>query len=434
MKRVAMSRLLSLLCLGLLVLGSESSWRVDAQETDDPAAFKAQVEELLNQLDGKTLAGRNQAEKQLIELGQAALPLLPSPEAASSPEAKQRLARIRTKIIQSQAQAEVQSPIKLVKLSDISTLGEALEAISRDCDIEFEHAADPKTAIKPAVSALPFWQSLDYVLDQADLDIDFYGSQDKTFALVPRSENRPSRFDSAAYADDFRLEPTIVTSRRVLSDEALSGMNVEMELSWKPDLFPVGITIPLKQLTAKLDDGATIHSSTPEGKIDIAPSKNLATTSMQLPLSLPAGRPTKIVALSGKLQSMLPGVVKTFDFPLKDGTATKTEDLVTVKLEGIRRSGALHELRVAVDVRNAGKAMESHRGWLLGNTIRCVKSDGTTETHLGYEMYRHNEEGIGLSYLFDLGESLDAWTLSYTTPTAVTHSEIDFVIRDVPMP
>ena len=105
-----------------------------------------------------------------------------------------------------------------------------------------------------------------------------------------------------------------------------------------------------------------------------------------------------------------------------------------MKLEGIRKQGALHELRVAVDVRNAGKAMESHRGWLLGNQIKCTKPDGTTESHLGYEMYRHNDEGIGLSYLFDLGDSPDAWTLIYSTPTAVTQTEIDFVIRDIPMP
>ncbi len=405
-----------------------------AQEPEKPDPLKDQVQQLLGELDGKTLAGRNQAEKDLIGLGHDALQYLPPEDAPLSPEAKQRLIRIRAKIATTTAKVEVQSQSKMIGLNDAATLGDALEAISRDSGIEFDHQADKDKPIKPYVGSLPFWQALDYVLDQAELDIDFYGSEDATLALVPRAEKRPSRFDSAAYAEAFRLEPTIVTSRRVLSDESLSGMNVELSLSWKPDLFPVGITVPLKQLSAKLDDGATIGSSSPDGKIDIAPSKDLATTSMQLPLNLPAGRPTKIVAISGKLQSMLPGAIKEFAFPLRSGPTSKSEDLVTVKLEGIRKSGALHELRVAVDVRNAGKAMESHRGWLLGNQIKCTKDDGTTESHLGYEMYRHNDEGIGLSYLFDLGDSPDAWTLIYSTPTAVTQTEIDFVIRDIPMP
>lgn len=403
---------------------------------DDPSAetTDAQVQRLIEQLDAPQLAQRSAAEQALIQLGEPALRFLPAAGARLPAEVAQRLERIRIRIANQAARDSVVKSSADVRLGDAATLGAALEAISRDSGIEFDHMADETSPIAPYPAALPFWNAVDHVLDQAALDIDFYAGEDRTLALTARMPNRPSRVDSAAYAGIYRLEPVIVTSRRILRDPALSGLSVELEISWRPDAHPVGITLPLSQVAAKLDDGVTVRAQQVDGTIDIAPSSEIAMTTIQLPLSLPAGRPAKIVALSGRIQSMLPGDVKPFDFPLKLGTQTQTADFVTVRLEQIRKNGALHEIRLGVEYKSPGKAMESHRGWLLSNEVYVAMADGSRQDHLGYELYRHNETGLGIGYLFDIGDAPGEAKLIYKTPTAVVHNEIDFVIQDIPMP
>ena len=429
----AMAKLLLSFMLGLVMVS-----QLIAQESDDnpdAAAIKTEVQRLVRELDAPQLARRNAAEQALQKIGDDALPFLPKPEEPSSPEVKQRLERLRTRIAKQSAGTKVEKQSTTdVRLGDAATLGEALEAISRDSGIEFEHMAKAETPITPFPSALPFWHAIDHVLDEAKLDVDFYSGDTKTIALQARAPGRPSRVDSAAYAGLYRLEPVIVTSRRILQNMSLSSMNVEVEISWKPDAHPVGITLPLSQITAVMDDGATVKAQQSAGTIDIAPSDEIAMSTIQLPLALPAGAPTKITSLSGKLQSMLPGEIKPFVFALKEGAKTLSEDFVTVKLEELRKNAGLHEIRLGVEYKSPGKAMESHRGWLLGNEVYVEMPDGSRQDHLGYELYRHNENGIGIGYLFDIGDTPGEAKLHYKTPTAVIQNEIDFVIQDIPLP
>ncbi|MGV3485529.1 MAG: hypothetical protein ACO1RT_14020 [Planctomycetaceae bacterium] len=398
------------------------------------ANTQAEVQRLVEELDAPQLSRRNAAEQALIKLGEPALQWLPPPDRQLPGEVKQRLVRIRDRIARQAATASVAKGPNEIRLGTAATLGAALEAISRDSGVEFEHTADEDKPIAPYDTPLTFWNALDHVLDQADLDVDFYAGEDGEIALRPRAPDRPNRVDSAAYTGIYRLEPIVVTSRRILRDAKLSGLGVELEVSWNPNSHPVGITLPLKQIAAELDDGAVVRAQHSEGTIDIAPSNEIAMTTIQLPLALPAGRPQKIKALSGRIQSMLPGAIKPFEFPLKLGIQTQTADFVTVRVEEIRKNAGLHEIRLGVEYKSPGKAMESHRGWLLGNEVYVTMPDGGRQDHLGYELYRHNENGLGIGYLFDVGDSPGEAKLIYNTPTAVIQNEIDFVIQDIALP
>ena len=416
-----------LLLFAIVVRADEGSLPVNE-------SLESRVQQLIQELDASQLAQRNAAEQALQELGEEALPFLPAAGTTLPPEVTKRVERLRVRIAKNSATKVASKKLKEILLGNAATLGEALEAISRASGIEFSDVPNAEQKIDPFGSPLPFWHAVDYVLDQVDLDIDFYSGEAGTISLCPRAENRPNRVDSAAYAGIYRLEPVIVTSRRILRDASLSGMSVELEVAWKPDSHPIGISLPFVHLLAKLDDGASVGSPEPDGAIDIAPSDEVATTTIQIPLNLPAGRPTKIVSLSGKIISMLPGEIKQFDFPLKIASQTQTADFVTVKLEDVRKNGPLHEVRLGVEYKSPGKAMESHRGWLLGNEVYVSMPDGSRQDHLGYELYRHNETGVGIGYLFDIGDTPGEAKLVYKTPTAVVENEIDFVIQDIQMP
>jgi hypothetical protein len=404
-----------------------------ADETKSPAIL-AEVDRLVAELDAPQLARRNSAERQLIEMGLPIAPFLPIDSSDLAPELRMRLKRVRRQLKPTTNQDDVLLLSNDIRLGDAKTLGTALEAISRDSGLEFEHPLEDSKPINPFNSPLPFWHALDYVLDEAQLDIDFYGGYENVIKLLPRQERRPSRVDSAAYAGIYRLEPTIVTTRRVLRQSDLSGLTVEIELSWKPGVTPIGVSLPLDRLSAQLDDGQTIQAQGDYGSIDVATGREIPSTTLQFSLQLPAGSPTKLTTLSGQIRSMLPGKSHRFDFPLKMISATQTSGAVTVRLEDVRKNGDLHEVRLGIDFESPGQALESHRGFLLDNLVFVMDAGNNRQEHLGYQLYRQSETGIGIGYLFDLGDDVDAATLTYETPTAVVKNEIEFILKDIRLP
>ncbi|MCG8650836.1 MAG: hypothetical protein MI861_13440, partial [Pirellulales bacterium] len=331
-------------------------------------------------------------------------------------------------------ETETRASLVTIDLSQVSTLGEALEAISRDSGIEFEHEADESVAITPVAAPLSFWHAVDLVLDQASLDINFYGGDSSTLQLTQRAPNRPSRVDSAAYAGVYRIEPTSVTSRRVLNNPDLSALNISVEISWEPRLTPIGLTLPVAQLAGKLDDNAALKPQESGDTIDVNTSSELAFSEFFMPMQLPAGQPQKIDALSGIIRALLPGKQQTFELSLNKPSDKKTIDAMTVQVEAVRKNGPLHEIRVGVSLEDADRSLESHRHWIFENEIYIKRNDGSRADHLGFEVYRQGESGVGIGYLFDLGGALDEATLVYQSPTAVVPSEVPFVIQDIALP
>lgn len=404
-----------------------------ADDTKSPAML-AEVDRLVTELDAPQAGRRNAAERQLIDMGLPIAPVLPKDSDELAPDLRARLNRVRRQLKPVAKGDTVAITANDIRLGAAKTLGAALEAISRDSGLEFEHPLDDNQAINPFESPLPFWHALDYVLDEAGLDIDYYGGDAAVVRLQPRQEGRPSRVDSAAYAGIYRLEPTIVTSRRVLRRSALSGLSVEIELAWKPGVTPIGVSLPLDRLSAKLDDGQTIKAQGDYGTIDVATGREIPTSALQFSLQLPSGSPTKLTTLAGQIRSMLPGESHRFDFPLKTISATQTSGAVTVLLEDVRKNGELYEVRLGIEFQSAGQALESHRGFLLDNLVFVTDAAKNRQEHLGYQLYRQTATGIGISYLFDIGDNVDGATLTYETPTAVVENEINFMIEDILLP
>ena len=143
------------------------------------------------ELDASQLAHRNAAEQALHELGEEALPFLPAAGTTLPPEVTKRVERLRVRIAKNSATKVASKKLKEILLGNAATLGEALEAISRDSGIEFSDVPNAEQKIDPFGSPLPFWHAVDYVLDQADLDIDFYSGEAGTISLCPALKTGP---------------------------------------------------------------------------------------------------------------------------------------------------------------------------------------------------------------------------------------------------
>ena len=416
--------------------GQPSRGQESRAKPGEPAevALRSDVLEWVDQLDAPALTTRKEAERSLIDAGPDALPFLPESKPGFSIEAAERLDRVRKALMAMRTEKEIRADSSAVRLDQVSTLGEALEAISRDSGVEFEHRAEESIAITPVTTPLPFWHALDLVLDQAGLDINFYGGGRNTLELVPRRGGRPSRVDSAAYAGIYRIEPTSVTSRQSLKQPELSGLNIGLEICWEPRLTPIGLTIPVQQLSGQLDDESTLTPQQSSDTIDVATNAEIAFSEFYLPMQLPAGQPELIETLSGVIGALLPGKRQTFELPLATPGNRKTIDAMTVQIEAVRKNGPLHEVRVGVELQDADRSLESHRHWVYENQAYVQRKDGSRADHLGFEVYRQTESGVGIGYLFDLGDSAQESTLMYESPTAVVPSEVPFVIQDIPLP
>jgi hypothetical protein len=134
-----------------------------SSEDVSPEDLKSDVLQWVDELDATSLSSRRAAEKALIGAGPDALKFLPESKTAFSIEAVERLARVRKAIQAMRTKTETRSELIRVRLDEVSTLGEALEAISRDSGIEFEHEADESMAVTPVEAQLSFWHAVDLV-------------------------------------------------------------------------------------------------------------------------------------------------------------------------------------------------------------------------------------------------------------------------------
>ena len=90
--------------------------------------------------------------------------------------------------------------------------------------------------------------------------------------------------------------------------------------------------------------------------------------------------------------------------------------------------------RVVIRYDRAFDALDSHRSWIFENEVHIRRNDGSRVEHHGYEVYRQTESGVGIGYLFELGDAVAGATFIYESPTAVVPNEVPFVIQDIPLP
>lgn len=385
---------------------------------------------MIEALDGSRLAQRQQAERDLLELGVPALPLLPEIDNRFSAEARQRLRRVRLALEQRQAEAEAEP--RIIRLGSAATVDEALARIADQSGVAIKAPPQNETPLQLPAGPLPFWQALDVVLDAAEMDINFYAGQRGELVLVDRDSRHRTRTDSAAYAGVYRLEATATTTRRDFRNPVLNRLSVAVEIAWEPRLTPIALHLPLAGVTATLDNGAELKPD--EGQIDISASGDLPFAQFNLPLPLPAGRPESIAQLRGTLRALLPSGREHFRIDLVNPPAPEMVGDLTLAIEDVRKNGELHEVRMEVAFADAANAFESHRQWIFDNPAYVTDAEGQRLEHLGYHVYRQTSSAVGISYMFDLGEQPDGHIFHYETPVSIIPSDVPFELTDIRLP
>ena len=322
----------------------------------------------------------------------------------------------------------------LISLADAESLDQALEALGLETGVLFKHSLDGTQSIEKFAEPLPFWAALDRLLDQKQLDINFYGAGRDTLNLIPRQAGRSSRIDSASYCSVFRIEPISVTAKRTVRQTGLGGLSLAFEISWEPQVKPIGLSFPLQQIRATLDDGSVLLPQQSSGMIEVSTTSEIAFAECRLPLQLPQGRPRRIETLTGVIRAIIPGPRQSFEIPLSGERDAVTIDAMTVRIEGVRQQDQLYQVVLDVSLEDAGRSLESHRQWVFENRVFLETVGGTQRPHLGYEVLSQSDSGFRVNYLFQLNDGPERSTLVYESPTSVTTRDVEFVLREIELP
>ncbi len=438
------------LIMGVVALGqaeADAEKPVPTENKAAPAAAKpaadleVQVRKLVKELDAAQKTRRDAAEQQLLELGPAALELLPETNERTPAEVALRLERLRSHFERERAENSVKASTVTLRGENLP-VSKVLADISKqtgnkiyDLREEFgQEASDPE--IKADFDNTPFWSALDQVLDRADLNVYPYASESGV-AIVNRSESRIPRFGTATYAGSFRFEGAEFIARRDLRDPNSHTLELLISAAWEPRLQPILIMRQVEGMEAVDENGEAIEIATAAGEVEFPIDADMRSIDMPIQFTAPARSVNRIASLKGKLSVLLPGKLETFRFTglEKAKNVERRKAAVTVVLDEVRKNNALWEIRVRVVFDKASGALESHRDWVWNNPA-FLELPGKKEPlqYAGMDQTRQTENEIGAAYYFDAPEGLKGCTFVYRTPTAIMSLPLEYELKDLELP
>jgi hypothetical protein len=410
---------------------------------DRPADLKAKVAKLIKQLDDNDSAKRTEAETELIKLGVDILPLLPEKEEGLSPEQKRRLAMVRTTLRGAEAQKNIQPRLCTIQDQAIP-LSKALEALTKQTEIKVtdgrQNAADdPK--LKLALNKATFWEALDTIAREADLQVNLY-QKEGTPALV----DGPHRDVPTSYSGIFRLRATRITADRILeAGDQGHFLAIQLELAWEPRFRPLFLESKPDSFEIQDDKGVTLKAQEQgSGRTPLA-----ARMVMHIPIhtEAPKRAAIKLNLFKGSISVLGPGKMLLFSFDklskLEKGKMgpSQTQDGVTVQVRDFNIEGEKNDQRWTVGLTLEYPAdspdFESFEQWLVNNEAHMERLDKSKEimNHSGYESDVRERKALVRYYFAEdnMGDPKD-WKLLYRTPGQILRLPVQFEFKDLELP
>ncbi|MFC1757943.1 hypothetical protein ACFL2H_04150 [Planctomycetota bacterium] len=398
------------------------------------------VDRLVRQLDARDRADRLAAEKELIEMGNTILPMLPKIDAATSSEKKDRLTRIRSEL---EKDAAVQTAdASTVTLSGNMSFTDLLAKIEEQTGNEvvdfrnrFGQPSDSQM-LDVEFKDEPFWKVMDSVLDQTGLTIYNVSGELRKLALVARPPGERERSDNASYSGPFRIEATEIFTQRNLRNPASEGMRIRLEVMWEPRLLPLSIRQPYANLAITADDGTELISTSPQGTANIPVQSSVAGVDIVVPIELPDRNATAIESFSGTLFALVPGREVQFEFDKLENARgiVQQQSGVTVTLDRVTKNRNIYEIRIRVKLSQESEQAQSHLDWAANNEIQLIAPDGKQIEDPNYERYFERENEIGFRYLFPLEDDIKTYKLRYKTPASMIEVPVEYEIKNIDLP
>lgn len=437
-KRAAV--LIAIVLCGSFALGQNSSTTGDGDAAQVAANEKAvEVRRLVRQLEDPKREKRDAAEQALSKLGSSVLAMLPEINARTSGELKTRLTRIREQLEKSRVEDAAQAT--RVTLQGTMNLSDALDKIKEQTGntiVDYRatfNQDSPDTEVTVDIVDAPFWDALDQLLDEANLDIYTFVGESKQLAVVGTQDGMLPRHERGVYSGLFRIEPTTVTSERNLRNPQGDMLRMNVEMVWEPRVLPILIRLDLEDLEITTDNEESVAVTT-TGTIQLPVQPGVASVDIRLPLGLPSREAAKISSLKGKFTALVPGGDVKFEFDdLLAKNVQQKKGGLTVVLDQVRSNGGIQMVYIRMRFNQASESLQSHLDWVENNTIQLIDPEGKPADDPNYEKYLERQSEIGYKYIFPLEvKDLKGWKLTYTTPAGIAEVPVEYELKDIDLP
>jgi hypothetical protein len=411
-----------------------------AERPREQGELELRVQRLLQMLEDSQRPRRDEAERELIELGEAVLPLLPETDPATSAETKERLTRVRSTLDQA-ALAAAMKPSRLTLAGEFA-LAEILQQFqqqtgNRLLDFRNRFGQQPSdTRLKIDYQDVEFWSALDQLLDQAGMSTYSFTGEPRTLGIVAASPNQAARVGSASYAGVFRIEPTEIQAQRSLRTPDNASLRVRLEVLWEPRVAPVLIRQPYRDVSLTADDGNAIALLSTDGVAEAPIQSTVAGIDLVLPMQLPDRSIRKVASFKARMYAMVPGREEAFEFDNLEAArnVAKRRGGLEVTLERVRRNGAVYEFRIRLRLVGGEDRFQSHLDWASNNSVYLVNAQGETIDNPNFERYLEREQEIGFAYLFPVPGDLKEYRLVYRSPAAMLTVPVEYELKDIELP
>ena len=424
----------------LLVAFTASEARAQANpDVDSPT--QGQVDQLVKLLAHGQLNRRSQAHQTLMSMGPAVLDLLPAESTQLPAEAISRLKTIRQDLYKQVAKQSTAATA--ISISGDFKLQEVLDQLAQQSGVEFRTDADTNRLIDVAFDQQPFWEVVDSVLDFVKLDIAPFGAEHASqFILVDRNTNGISRSELARYESVFRIAPVRVTKSRTFANPTVDATQLFLHVSWEPRIQPVLMQLALKDVKAVDSTGRDIS---PENK-DAVRTINLEGESRFAELSLPllptSQEAKSIRSITGHFDTMLPARSESFRFSVVSASNDElplvySKAGVDVILQALKTVDSRLVCDLKVHYKNAGRAFESHRGWVFKNPCVLVNAKGDSIKPSSRETIGQGQNFVSFRFEFDTAMDLKrdlGYSIKYFTPTLLVERRVPFTLSGIPLP
>ncbi len=424
------------LCVGLILY---SAVLFISAAPIDHAELKAKVHALVTQLGNP--ARQASAEAELLKLGPDILAHLPSDDAKLNAAQKDRLKAIRTALREAQVLKDL-SPRQVSMQGNAIPLDEALEQLKKQTDIEVvdrrEAAENPPLRLK--LQKATFWQALDAIAKEADLQIALY-ERDGKVAL----REGPYRALPVSYSGVFRVVCKRIALVSLLETDTRT-CTLTLEVSWEPRFLPIFLETRQAAFAAQDEKGVALKF--PQAGSGRSQIQGRLSTEVEVQLEAPRRAVGTLGLLKGGFDMIGPSKMLQFSFDKLAQTDKKTptsklpvisQEGVTVRMRDFAVEPDIWTVSFLLEYPDGGPEFESFESWLVNNKIQLVNKEGRGYGDSGYEIDEQAGNKAVVTYRFAEEKGLvlgkpEQWKLTYRTPGMIAKVPISFEFRDLPLP
>ena len=405
----------------------------------DNASLRRRVEELIKQFDANTLSERSRAERELLEIGADALPLLPSLDLVESVSARESLKRLRVEL--ERRVARDSSEPSLVTLRGEMTFAVLLNRIEQQTKnrLRLIGGEDAETSVVTVDwEKLPFWTVMDDLCRRGQRTWRFSSDQ-STIEILVASERRRELATQTAGA--FRIAVESVEIRPIVGDDSQRLVRINGRIAIEPRLRPLFLSMAAKSLTALDEKQQAFVPWNEDAKYEIPAGDGAHEVGIQWDFRLPASRTVTRLSVRGVMRCEIAAARErvVFDQSSLVKGALKRRGGVTVRIRQVRieRSDnqmADAEVGVTVSYDNGGPAFESHRAWMFYNAVYFETASGDRIDFQDNETAQQADGAVAIDYRWkDIALPPASFRFVYEAPTLIMNVPIEVNLAEFPL-